>query len=396
MKKFVLNGLIGIGLILMFACKPVPATVTDATATISKGSTSVSEDTVTPTIAPQSTKVVSKDTQEPPLFPLSEPGPYFPGSREYRLIDHSRDWREIGLTIWYPALEQTDADGRSITYDAAADLSSAPYPLILTGHDSGRYLFKSHLASHGFVMAIIQFPEYYDNWDYGVIDHPQDMLFALDQIASNTLEGLEGVIDADNVGVAGYSWDGFFSLAVSGGRIDPQFYLSQCAEAASMEPPLDSFWLNYYCNLSNKWDEFEAYAGLTLNSSDDGLWQPITDDRIRAVAPLAPDGAWLYGERGLAAVDRPTLIIVGTEDRINDYSRESVYIFEHLGTPERYMISFIGKNHTSMLIAESAKRMNHFVTAFFAHYLKGRSEYRDYFSEDFVSQFDDLAWGIYK
>ena len=96
------------------------------------------------------------------------------------------------------------------------------------------------------------------------------------------------------------------SLAVSGVRIEPEFYLTQCAEAPSMEPPLNSIWLNYYCNLSNRWDEFAAHAGDAITTSDDGLWQPITDHRIRAVAPLAPDGAWLYGELGLAAIDRPT------------------------------------------------------------------------------------------
>ncbi len=31
-------------------------------------------------------------------------------------------------------------------------------------------------------------------------------------------------MDTENVGVAGYSWDGFFSLALSGVRIDPEFY----------------------------------------------------------------------------------------------------------------------------------------------------------------------------
>lgn len=44
---------------------------------------------------------------------------------------------------------------------------------------------------------------------------------------------------------------------------------------------------------------------------------------------------------------------------------------------------------------EPAKRMNHFATVFFGHYLQGKEEYRDYFSEDFVAQFDDLAWGVY-
>ena len=50
-----------------------------------------------------------------------------------------------------------------------------------------------------------------------------------------------------------------------------------------------------------------------------------------------------------------------------------------------------------MMVAEleQMKRIHHFATAFFGAYLQGKSEYRDYFSEAFVTQFDDLAWGVY-
>ena len=33
--------------------------------------------------------------------------------------------------------------------------------------------------------------------------------------------------------------------------------------------------------------------------------------------------------------------------------------------------------------------------AFFGYHLQGREDYARYFSEDFVAQFDDLAWGMY-
>jgi hypothetical protein len=59
------------------------------------------------------------------------------------------------------------------------------------------------------------------------------------------------------------------------------------------------------------------------------------------------------------------------------------------------MISFVGKKHMFVLEPEQALRLHHFATAFFGTYLQGKAEYRDYFSEEFVSQFDDLAWGVY-
>jgi predicted dienelactone hydrolase len=162
-----------------------------------------------------------------------------------------------------------------------------------------------------------------------------------------------------------------------------------------MEPELAAWYLAYICDLANIWDEFATYVGEEIAANDEGLWQPVTDERIRAVMPMAPDGAWLYGERGLALADRPVLMIQATED--SPYQPiEAAFIFEHLGAPEKYMGSFIGRTHMMVYEPEVAKRLNHFSTAFFRYHLQSRAEYRDYFSETFVSQFDDLVWGVYE
>ncbi len=92
----------------------------------------------------------------------------------------------------------------------------------------------------------------------------------------------------------------------------------------------------------------------------------------------------------------PTLIITGTNDDISPYDMETVYIFEHLGSADRFLISFIGKGHMMVFNSEQILRMKHFATAFFGYYLQGRTEYLDYFSEDYVNSFDDLAWGVYQ
>lgn len=364
-------GTMGLVMLVLFACNPAPETLPNATET---------------------TATVPVVTPEPNPFLLSEPGPYFAGNRQYTIVDESRDDRKIGLTIWYPALQQVNADGRTIVRDATPDMSGAPYSLILTGSNSGHYLFRSHLASHGFVMAIVQYPDSIAiNWGFEMIDHPRDILFALDQIASNPPEGLEGVIDTDHVGVTGYSSDGSYSLTISGARVDPEFYLSQCEQAASTDPKLSK----WFCGPAKDWEMFVSHAGDEITVSDDGLWQPMTDKRIRAVMPMAPNGAWLYGERGLATVDRPVFIINATEDEYVPYQIEAAYIYEHLGTSERYLVSFINKSHMMVENPEPAARIKHFVTAFFGYYLQGREEYAEYFSEDYVSQFDDLFWGVY-
>jgi predicted dienelactone hydrolase len=111
---------------------------------------------------------------------------------------------------------------------------------------------------------------------------------------------------------------------------------------------------------------------------------------------MAPEGSWLFGERGLAAADRPTLIIGATADDINIYSLEAAWTFEHLGDPARAMISFVGETHMMVYDTEMVARMGHFAAAFFGYYLQGRDDYAQYFSEDFVAQHDDLAWGVYQ
>jgi predicted dienelactone hydrolase len=42
-----------------------------------------------------------------------------------------------------------------------------------------------------------------------MIDQPLDILFALNQMASNPPAGLAGMIDADHAGAIGYSFDGY-------------------------------------------------------------------------------------------------------------------------------------------------------------------------------------------
>jgi len=386
MKRFRLGVTIGVGLFFLCACS---STTTEATATML-------QDKATSTTAPQAT-ILPQNTPEPPSFLLSEPGPYFAGNRAFTLIDNSRNGREIELRIWYPAINQTDADGRSIVRDAEPDMNGAPYPMVITEESSGLNIFLSHLATYGFVMVVVKDSHVTEEGVYSSssgFQNVRDFLFSLDQVSANPPDGLENLIDTNRVGVTGYSYGGDISLTVSGARVDPEFYLSQCENISSLVP--ESFqWVynDFYCQEARYWDEFVNFMGEEITSSDDGLWQPLTDERIQAVMPMASTMSWFYGDRGLAAVDRPTLLIWGTKDEV--YSIEAEYTFEHLIKSDRYLISFIGNTHFLPMTEYGALRLKHFATAFFGYYLQGHEDYAEYFSEDFVSQFDDLAWGVY-
>jgi predicted dienelactone hydrolase len=334
-------------------------------------------------------------TQEPELLPLTEPGPYYVGKLMLDFEDTSRHDRPVGIRVWYPALLPEGSTGPKLLAGEKRDpdRSGAPYPLILSSAKVGAIL-APYVVTHGFVWAGVTRIDTYDVWNPQLIDQPLDILFALDQVASNPPKELEGMIDAEHAGATGYSFDGTNALVLGGTRIDPEFYLAQCSTAdATAEAILSTFPSRYQCPAGGEWLESAAQAHEAITDSEDGLWQPITDARIRAVMPLAGEGWLLFGDRGLAAVNRPTLILVATQDEL--YA-EIALIYELLGTPDKALISFVGPGHMMIYDPEMVARMAHFAVAFFGYHLQGHEDLAWYFSEDFVAQHDDLAWGVYE
>jgi predicted dienelactone hydrolase len=349
------------------------------------------------TTSPQETEEAegAEATPEPAPYPLTEPGPYHAGKVTYAFEDASRGNRPVGITVWYPALPPEGSSGTKSMVGTGRDPdpSGAPYPLILSSTKAARIL-APYVISHGFAWASVDRIDTWDVYDTELIDQPLDILFALDQVASNPPEGLEGMIDAEYAGAIGYSFGGYNALALSGARVDPDFYQAQCASAdATAEAVLSIFPNRYQCALAGEWDEFEAHAGEAITVSEDGLWQPVTDPHIRAVMPLATEGWLLFSDKGLASADRPVLIIDGTLD---PYYPEDALIYDRLGTPEKTLISFVGLGHMMVYRDDIVARMAHFAVAFFGYHLQGREDLAYYFSEDFVAQHDDLAWGVYE
>jgi predicted dienelactone hydrolase len=313
-------------------------------------------------------------------FPFSQPGPYQYDSLYGTVYVDAARSRTVAVTITFPAR------------DGAPDFSAAPYPLILSS-TKVLNVFGDNLASYGFVAVGINNIDTYMPWDKNLIDQPLDILFALDQLAANPPELLKGMIDADHAGTMGYSFDGYNSLAMSGARVDPEWYQARCKNPPTLPPVVVDFGVEYYCTIAENWDAFAARAGAAITTSQDGLWQPMTDPRIRAVMPMGVEGAWLFGERSLAAVDRPTLLIQATKDQYCPYEEEAVYIYDHIGTQDRFLISFVDQEHMMIYDREQVSRMQHFSVAFFGTYLQGRQDFAAYFSEEFVSAREGLAWG---
>ena len=371
-------------MLVLAACGPATATAPQVTP---------AELQATAANLPDAGEAVDRgNTQEPTPLPLSEPGPYRVGVREFSAQDASRDGRKVGVRVWYPAIWPEDATRKRVLPKADPDRSGAPYPLIVSSAKMGSDL-APYLVTHGFVWAGVTRIDTYARMNEQMIDQPLDILFALDQVASNPPQELVGMIDTDHAGAIGYSFDGYNTLAVSGARIDPAQYLAQCPNPDPTTEAILSSMSAFDCGPAGAWDAFVAHAGEAITASEDGLWQPMTDERIRAVMPLAGEGWWLFGEMGLASVDRPVLMIVATEDELYP---ENVLIFQHLGTRDKALIAFVGQDHMMVYEREMVARMAHFAVAFFGYHLQGREDLAWYFSEEFVAQYDDLARGVYK
>ena len=89
--------------------------------------------------------------------------------------------------------------------------------------------------------------------------------------------------------------------------------------------------------------------------------------------PLAAEGWRPFGARELGAIDRPTLMILATGDRLFP---EHARISEDLGASEKTMISFIGPDHVMVCDRRMAARMAHFATASIGYHLQGREDCR--------------------
>lgn len=373
-------------LLLLSACttpgmKELPATPTLSLPTATYPMAELAEATATPILP----------TVEPPPFHLSAPGPYHVGRSSFSFEDPNRPHRELNMTVWYPAMSPADPISTAPAVDAPPNSSAAPYPAIFSSTKVAGF-FAPLLVSHGFVWVSVDGLDTYRYMNNEMFDQPLDILAALNHVGSSQPESLAGMIDADRAGVIGYSFDGYNTLALSGARIDPQYYLDQCPTPDSTTAEILSGYSSFNCTPAGLWSEFTSLVGANITTSEDGLWQPMTDPRIRAVMPMAGEGWWLFGERGLAAVDRPVMMIVATRDPLY---RENALIFSHMGALEKSLISFVGPEHLMIYNADMLARMAHFAVAFFGYHLQGEEDLKYYFSEEWVAQHPDLAWGVY-
>jgi len=163
---------------------------------------------------------------------------------------------------------------------------------------------------------------------------------------------LAGLIDLDRIAVAGHSFGGYTAAGVGGARLDFGALADWCDDPTGLafdpeaDPPFSPFDLPDTpegCGFEAYADDIAAARGLT--STPDGLWPATTDPRIGAVILLAPFGAANYGPAGIASIEAPTLIVVGSLDRATVPERDAYVYYDGISSAEKALVVLENAGH---------------------------------------------------
>ncbi|WP_353230171.1 dienelactone hydrolase [Novosphingobium sp.] len=255
--------------------------------------------------------------------------------------------RVLHLRIWYPAKPTpgtapvtytASLTGEKGTADAAftvpgiALANAAPagehYPVVVLSHGYNNdpvmlSWLGENLATKGYVVVA---PEHRDPpiWDRtktpaALLARPLDITATISAVRGGMLGTL---VDADRLGLIGYSMGGYGVLAVAGARLDPH------SPAVAALPA----------------DLVAAYAGSGAKAGS------LVDAGVRAVVAISPAGGapWsVFGAdgAGLAGVHAPLLVIAGSADRTVGFEKGPVALFEGAVHSDRHMLVLVAAGH---------------------------------------------------
>lgn len=223
--------------------------------------------------------------------------------------------------VFYPSAHAEGATWRGpyklyATADAPAIPGAKPLVVISHGHGGsalGHHDLAVYLASHGFIVVTLEHPK--DNWQdssgnghLSVLAGRPIQVKAVISYLLNDPHWKE-LIDANRIGVAGFSMGGYTSLLLVGAVPHFERITSYCKRH-----PAD----NATCNLIK---QLSAEAHMTVKEYMGLLqerlyrWGKTKDPRIKAAFVMAPS-SFLFDKAGLAMINSPVFLYYGQNDRV--------------------------------------------------------------------------------
>jgi predicted dienelactone hydrolase len=216
---------------------------------------------------------------------------------------------QMPLSVWYPTMEPEAAlqvGPYRLSVARNASLAPGQHRLILLSHghlgsNLGHWDLAAFLARHGLIVAA---PRHFgDSFDQPpkpggrqLVTRPAQISAALDSLLSDPQ--LAPSIDAERIGMAGFSAGGYTSLVIAGATPHVEHLMSHCREH-----PEDK---EFGCDHLSDW---QAGAGELANAVF------VHDPRVRAVVAMAPVGV-LFDKADLAGISIPLRIYRAADDHI--------------------------------------------------------------------------------
>jgi predicted dienelactone hydrolase len=297
-----------------------------------------------------------------------------------------------GLLPFSPGRKPAEAPDRfrfrGIAVEGAAPVAGQLYPLVVVSHGYGNWAahlsyLTENLASKGYVVASIDHRELAADSPAGfalsfadvVFQRAQDQRFVVQALAefASTSDPVGRIVDAESVGLVGYSMGGFGALATAGAEYD-------------LSSPL-----------------FQRLPGPLREGLRDS--QTPLDPRVKAIVAIAPWGGSLpsraWTEESLAAIEVPLLFIAGDQDDVSGFDGGIEWLFESAAKSQRWMLVYQNARHNvggnpappeaseyfdlldwfneAVWRPERVNAINqHFITALMDWRLKGEEDKRSY------------------
>lgn len=223
-------------------------------------------------------------------------------------------------------------------------------PLVVISHGFGAsrkslsYL-AHHLATNGISVAAIEHPgsnrsainraasasdlkKLINPQEF--IDRPKDISFSLNELAKlNSQPGrLQGKLNTQQVSVIGHSLGGYTALAVAGGEVNIEQLRLFCNKSLNIaSAPAD--WLQ-----------------CSATSLSERKLQ-LQDPRVKSAIALNPMVGKIFGDKGLRKINKPVLILSGTDDSLTPALTHQIQPFNQLGG-QKYLLTAIGGTHLSI------------------------------------------------
>ena len=257
--------------------------------------------------------------------------------------------RPLTVEVWYPAEAGATGDttlkaflrdgstevaleGKAIR-DAAHEAGDKDYPLVLISHGyPGNRFLLSHLAenlaSKGYVVASIDHTDstYRTQAAFGstLVNRSLDQLFVLEQMAQLAASGgeFEGLYDASNTGLIGYSMGGYGAIITAGGGV---------TEASVAYP----------------WGGPHGTLGIHQAGSD--THNALPDSRIKTAIAFGPWGmnTGFWDAAGLSGIQIPMLFIAGSQDDVSLYENGIRAIWENASSLPHALLTYENGGHNS-------------------------------------------------